>query len=128
MMGGVDGSEEETGTGPSAGQVGTEHLKAAARELIAAARSFLEVAEEVVEDGRAFEEAAGVMRGVVAQFGPGAPASGETPEPSGGSSGDSEASGDATVGTADGEAQNSSPDDGSGPSRRSSRVKRINVE
>lgn len=36
-------------------QEGVEHLQAAARELIAAARSFLDVAEEAVSDPAALE-------------------------------------------------------------------------
>ncbi len=35
---------------------GTEHLQAAAKELIAAARSFLDVAEEAIEDSAVVEE------------------------------------------------------------------------
>lgn len=34
---------------------GVEHLRAAAREMIAAVRAFLEVAEELVEDPKAVE-------------------------------------------------------------------------
>lgn len=40
---------------------GVEHLQAAARELILAARSFLEVAEEVVEDRDRFAGAAATV-------------------------------------------------------------------
>jgi hypothetical protein len=42
------------GTDERAGE-GVAHLQAAARELLAAARAFLDVAEEVVEDPKAGE-------------------------------------------------------------------------
>lgn len=44
---------------------GVEHLQAAARELLAAARSFLDVVEDVVEDRARFAEAATVVGEVV---------------------------------------------------------------
>lgn len=40
---------------------GVEHLQAAARELLAAARSFLDVVEDVVEDRARFADAATVV-------------------------------------------------------------------
>jgi hypothetical protein len=42
-----------------------EHLQAAARELIAAARVFLEAAEEVVEDPSRFRDAADAAGGLL---------------------------------------------------------------
>ena len=44
-----------------------EHLQAAARELIAAARVFLDAAEEVVEDPSRFREAADAAGGVLGE-------------------------------------------------------------
>lgn len=40
---------------------GTEHLRAAAREMIAASRAFLDVVEELVEDPNAVRDIAGVI-------------------------------------------------------------------
>lgn len=53
MMGGMEDPR---------GADGVEHLQAAARELVAAARSFLDVVEDVVEDPERFQ---GAARGVV---------------------------------------------------------------
>ena len=44
---------------------GLEHLQRAAKELVAAARSFLEVAEEVVQDDQRFADAASTVAGLV---------------------------------------------------------------
>lgn len=41
---------------------GTEHLQAAARELIAAARSFLDVAEDAIEDSEVVDEVGALLR------------------------------------------------------------------
>lgn len=41
---------------------GTEHLQAAARELIAAARAFLDAAEDAIEDSGVVEEVGAVLR------------------------------------------------------------------
>lgn len=49
----------------ASGDTASRHLRAAARELIAAGRSFLDVAEELVEDPRTFEEAGELLRGFV---------------------------------------------------------------
>lgn len=48
-------TEESAATGDRADRTGdgVAHLQAAAREMIAAARAFLDVAEEVVEDPKA---------------------------------------------------------------------------
>lgn len=48
---------------------GVEHLQRAAREMIAAARSFLDAAEHAVEDRRAVEELSSTVSGLVAGLG-----------------------------------------------------------
>ncbi len=47
---------------------GVEHLQNAAREMIAAARLFLDAAEEVVEDPQVVSELGGAVRGVVSDL------------------------------------------------------------
>ena len=42
---------------------GVDHLQRAAREMVAAARSFLDVVEELVEDKRALNEVASTLSG-----------------------------------------------------------------
>jgi hypothetical protein len=42
-------------------QAGAEHLRAAAREMIAASRALLDVAEEIVEDPHAVRDLAGFI-------------------------------------------------------------------
>jgi len=49
-----------------------EHLQAAAHELIAAARAFLDVAEEVVEDPKAGEAVLDTLGGLARWLRPGA--------------------------------------------------------
>lgn len=60
-----------TGAGPGVGQEmgdkaaeGVEHLQAAARELIEAARDFLDVAQQVVDDPRATESVVETLTGL----------------------------------------------------------------
>lgn len=53
----------------SAAARGTEHLQAAGRELIAAARAFLDVAEEAIEDSQVVDEAGAVFRDVMDRLG-----------------------------------------------------------
>lgn len=92
---------------------GTEHLRAAALEMIAAARSFLDVAEEVVGDRRGFEEASELVVDLLARArsATGDPP-GERPDDGGGS---------------DTPGSDSSPG-GTGQPTRSTRVRRIDVE
>ncbi|MEZ5268114.1 MAG: hypothetical protein R2714_04185 [Microthrixaceae bacterium] len=106
-------ADDRSDTPGSAVERGTEHLQTAGRELIAAARAFLDVAEEAIEDSEVVEEAGAMIRDVVARMG------GSTD------------SGDRDDGS------RSSDRDGSGPvggregdnaGERASRVRRIDVE
>ncbi|MFV0315698.1 MAG: hypothetical protein ACK5O2_01890 [Microthrixaceae bacterium] len=54
---------------PGGGSKGVEHLQAAGRELIAAARAFLDVAEDAIEDTRVVEDAGALVRDVVQRLG-----------------------------------------------------------
>lgn len=62
---------------------GTEHLQAAARELIAAARSFLDVAEDAIEDSAVVDEVGALLRDLGRRV-----ASAASPESAGGNHSD----------------------------------------
>jgi hypothetical protein len=57
-----DASTEEGSRRGRRASEGTEHLQAAARELIAAARSFLDVAEDAIEDSEVVDEVGALLR------------------------------------------------------------------
>lgn len=94
---------------------GTEHLQAAARELIAAARSFLDVAEDAIEDSEVVDEVGALLRDLGRRA-----ASAASPERAGGHRSDgSDSPADSDGGTGE---QSGSP----GQARP--RVRRIDVE
>jgi hypothetical protein len=62
--------DDDDGAGDRAGEA-VAHLQAAAREMIAAARAFLDVAEEVVEDPKAGEALLGTLGDVARRVVPG---------------------------------------------------------
>lgn len=117
--GGIDAGEA------SAAARGSEHLQAAGRELIAAARAFLDVAEEAIEDSQVVDEAGAVFRDVMDRLG--ATARVDLREADGRCAQGTPGDGSSADGRADRE-----PSDSAGASgathRPGSRVRRIDVE
>ena len=72
-------SDEAAGAEDRAGE-GVAHLQTAARELIAAFRAFLDVAEELVEDPKAGEALMETLGGVARRV---VPRNGSTPDDGG---------------------------------------------
>ena len=116
---------------------GVEHIQRAARELIGAARSFLDAAEDVVEDRELLGEAADVLRGLVRDFGSGAREQDRThAEPNDGAQEHDEGGGDVGEGAPAAGVRSDEPESdedtgrtpGLGGASRSTRVRRIDVE